>query len=431
MQLKKKLFLLISSLYASYIFVPLILGLTGITIDIIVLIVSTLLVIITPKALMNKTILWFFVYVCILFLYFLFGKVLVLPGISHTSELKRIITEIGMILPTLLIFSGLIYYKDIKLFKSIALMSLLATLFTFVLLIPLIIADNNVLRTSLQSGFRSINFLVPTYVALHSYIIVLPAILYIVKYTKGWMRCNFICATTLYLYIIFNASITTTLIISMLILGFFFVYKNNLQKTGLIIGIFVSIFFFLHISNLLIHVFDFGVSATEGTYSAVKFEGFRDAYLTGKKSSSMAIRDNLHMISFKSFLKSPIWGGSVEKIDLSLNASDIDASSTSVIGGHSSLVDRLGGMGLLGFIPFVMILITSIKTWKKFFRSKNAWYFYCIGIGAAGIILYSKGVFGQEGWFSMLVYLPALILFGNNYIINKTPNISKKNGNPM
>jgi len=419
MNTKKLLFLLVSSLYALYIFIPLILGVTGVTINLISIVVTVLLVILNPKALYNKTFLWFCVYVIVLLLYLMVGKVLSLPGVMYMSEINKLITEIAMILPSILIFFGLIYHKDLKLIKNIAITSLLATLFTFVLLIPLIIVDSNILRFSLASDFRDIYKWMPTYPAMHSYVIVLPALLYVVKYAKGWFKFAFIASTTLYVYIIFNTSITTSLLIAMLILGFFFLYKNNLQKTGLIIGLVVLLIFFLHVSNLLIHVFDFGLTITEDTYSVGKFEGFRDSYLTGIKSSSMAIRDDLHNISFRSFLRNPIWGGNIEKIDLTLDASDVVASSNSVIGGHSSLIDRLGGMGLLGFIPFIMIIITSIKTWKTFFHSRNAWYFYCVGLGAAGILLYTKGLFGQEGWFTMIVYLPALILFGSNYISKK------------
>jgi len=352
------------------------------------------------------------------------GKGLSIPGVMYATEANRLITEAGMILPTLLIYSILIYLNDLSLLKKIALVSLISTLITFIYLIPLIIVNSNILRISLGANFRSMYIGMPTYPAMHSYVIVLPSLLFIFKYAKGWLKYIFLTITGLYLYIIFNASITTTLLIALFIIMFFLLYRNNLKKTMQILGVVVLFVFFLHASDLLINVFDFGVSVTEGTYSQGKFEGFRDAYLTGQKSSSMAERDKLHTISYKSFLKSPLWGLDTKQIDLRNTDADFTIqSSNAVIGGHSSLIDRLGGMGLLGFVPFIMIIVTSVKTWKKFFRSKNAWYFYCVGIGAAGILLYTKGLFGQEGWFTMMVFLPTLTLSRLTYLRRK--NISR------
>lgn len=357
----------------------------------------------------------------------MFGKGLSISGVMFMTETKKFITEIAMILPTLLIFSVLTHLRDYNLIRKIALVSLISTSITFVYLIPLIVENSDVLRLSLKSDFRSTFIGMPTYPAMHSYIIVLPALLFVFKYSKGWIRYVFASISVLYLYIIFKASITTTVLISIAVILFFLIYRNSIKQTIAFMGLFLVSVFILFKTGMLIFILNFGVTLTEGTYSAGKFEGFRDMFLTGKESSALAARNDLHSISLGSFLKNPLFGGDTGHFDLSLvDADNTILSSDAVIGGHSSLLDRLGGMGLLGFIPFVMIMISTINTWKKFFLTKNAWYFYCVGLSSAAIMLYEKGLFGQEGWFTLTLYLPTLILFGDYHIQRKQLGQSSK-----
>lgn len=42
--------------------------------------------------------------------------------------------------------------------------------------------------------------------------------------------------------------------------------------------------------------------------------------------------------------------------------------------------------------------------------------FYYLGLGAAFMILYQKGLFGQEGWLFLMILMPGLIITFRNIV---------------
>ena len=46
--------------------------------------------------------------------------------------------------------------------------------------------------------------------------------------------------------------------------------------------------------------------------------------------------------------------------------------------------------------------------------NKEQRLFYYLGLGVAFMILYQKGLFGQEGWLFMMVLLPGLLISFRN-----------------
>ena len=128
----------------------------------------------------------------------------------------------------------------------------------------------------------------------------------------------------------------------------------------------------------------------------------------GKSDDVVETRSDLHSISLMSFIQNPIWGRNAVRSGTK-EATSVSAEN-SVVGYHSSLLDRLGGMGLLGGLPFVMVFWLIYKDWKKRMPRGDSRYYYLFGVIAAFILLYEKAVFGQEGWFSLCVYLPCMII---------------------
>ena len=156
---------------------------------------------------------------------------------------------------------------------------------------------------------------------------------------------------------------------------------------------------FLHTSGFFIDLFDVLIDFFTGTAVLPKIEAFKNIYLNGdieNSGGSVTGRMNLHDMSWKAFGENFLTGG------------------TSSVGGHSSLLDRLGGMGLFGFIPFVMIIVSQAKMTLRLLRNSEQRVYYYLGLGAALMILYQKGLFGQEGWLFLVVLLPGLIItFGD------------------
>ena len=66
-------------------------------------------------------------------------------------------------------------------------------------------------------------------------------------------------------------------------------------------------------------------------------------------------------------------------------------------------------MGLLGGLPFLMIIVAFVRLFIKIL-SKEAKAFFIIGIVASLVYLYEKGLWGAESWLIMMVIMPMGIL---------------------
>jgi len=75
-------------------------------------------------------------------------------------------------------------------------------------------------------------------------------------------------------------------------------------------------------------------------------------------------------------------------------------------------------MGLVAFIPFIMMIFAQIKMVLKLITNSEQRLFYYLGLGVAFAILYQKGLFGQEGWLFMMVLLPGLLITMQNGVTN-------------
>ena len=82
------------------------------------------------------------------------------------------------------------------------------------------------------------------------------------------------------------------------------------------------------------------------------------------------------------------------------------------IGNHSNILDRLGGMGLLCFVPYILFIISI---WRSFIhRLKGApqsTFYYNLGCIIVIILLYEKGLFSYEGWSFFAVILPISAIY--------------------
>lgn len=407
MNFKKKAFLAITIFYIVYLFVPLLGNYTPINSTSASIITAGSLFLMYSGLIKNKIFVWYASYLSILAFFVFIGHTITI-GLGDMSEFRKLLIETGFTLPTIMIFLVLRKYNELKLYRIIAYTALAANILSFLYCIPLIAINPNILRAYISIGIDDLSRIgIPTYQALHSYVIFIPALIYCIRVSRGKIKYLFIGCFLLYLYIIYNASITTNLVITLMILLFSLLYKENIQKAVIKTSIFCLFVLGLHLGGAIEKLFDVAIVFTEGTYSNAKIQGFKDMYI-GKSDDVVEGRSNLHTISIMSFIQSPIWG--MNEVRKDVMDADFITEDNSVVGGHSSLLDRFGGMGLLGGIPFVMIFWLIYKDWKNRMPRGDSHYFYMFGVIAAFILLYGKGVFGQEGWFSLCIYLPCMIL---------------------
>ena len=194
------------------------------------------------------------------------------------------------------------------------------------------------------------------------------------------------------LFFIIIYSYVTAIIIVLVGVIVFSVIISRAKKGTVAVWIF---FLFL----ILILLFAFGVidiildqiaefymgTSTYGKMKSIKYA------LNGQRTLN---RTSFHMQSWYAFENNPIIG-------------------SMPVGGHSSVLDRLGGLGLLGFIPFTGMFISIIKVENRHYSNKAINYYHLM-VCATLVLLYEKGLFGAEGWLFFGVLCPACLTTFDN-----------------
>lgn len=89
-------------------------------------------------------------------------------------------------------------------------------------------------------------------------------------------------------------------------------------------------------------------------------------------------------------------------------------------GGHSILLNRLGTTGLIGFIPYALMLYFIFIQWYKAIPSSSKYYYLLAWLGVI-ILLYNKNCFGSAGFCFICIAMPCLC-FTFNYPETILPN---------
>ena len=129
----------------------------------------------------------------------------------------------------------------------------------------------------------------------------------------------------------------------------------------------------------------------DGTAVAYKLQDIHDSMVFGSvQGESITGRMSYHQISKDAFFENPIFG-------------------IGKAGGHSKILDLLGCMGLLVFIPYFAIIWNTMKMQIRNISTQLAAAFIVCGYLAAAIYLYEKGIFGAPGYLIMIVVVPSII----------------------
>lgn len=397
MPLKKRIFLAVSLFYILYTVVPIIPDFTGMEVWLVNLVTFITLFVLYPRAFTNPVIYWFLAYAAILAIYVLVEKPLTI-GIGSVQDSKKVIIEYAFMLPSFSIFSILYYLKDLRLFKYVAIGGLSFVVISFLYLVPMLLVDGEILREAhILITERNIGtFGVPNYTLMHAYIIAVPALLYGIRVFNGVKNWVFIAVLILFIFIILHTYVTTSLIITFGVVIFSLLYDvRNKARSFLLMLLMVVVVYFLHMTGVFIQLFDFLIRFFEGTAVEPKIEGFKFIYLGGDIESSgghITGRMSFHEMSWNAFSENFLVGG------------------TSPVGGHSQIIDRLGGMGIIPFIPFVMIIVSLIRMSLRLIKEKEQRVFYFLGLFSVLTLLYQKGLFDQEGWLFFILLMPGLIM---------------------
>lgn len=400
--IKEKFFLLITSIYVIWLTFPLASYAFPISSSGILNAVTFITVLVLyPKAMMNKAFLWTLVYLGILFLYVQVGKEIPVGGGDYSGS-RRLLIESAFILPSVAILSVLIYERKIKLFRGIAIIAILSLTISFVIIIPMLLVDGDLLRSTVEGEVRVTIPGVPYYTLVHAYALLLIPLLYVTKSaTKKTSRMAWIFFALIG-FIVFSSKVTTILLILIFSLFFYFINKKSTNRTLILAGILAFVFLVLYATGILNVILDWIAElfkSNEMYYKKIKAITSTLRHSSGD-TYAVDVREYLHSKSWSAFFSNPITG-------------------SIGLGGHSGVLDRLGGLGLMGFIPFVLMIIYDIRITLKLFSSKFQKRYFIAASGMAILLLYEKGLFGQEGWLFFLVLCPSIMFLGINSFTNQ------------
>ena len=259
----------------------------------------------------------------------------------------------------------------------------------------------NSLRAALKEQGATINIAgLPNYSLMHAYVLFLPVLCYAAKANQGWKKRFAILGLGVLCFVIYDTFVTTSLIlmIAIVLFSIFYTSKNSVLF-AIIVMVLALLVYVLYQGGFFITLIDWIMPAFEGTAVEPKLVDMQDSIRQGQLTGgTITGRQNLHDISWNSFFQNPFFG-------------------TSVVGGHSSLIDRLGGMGILAGVPFAMIFVTFVKRMVKFYDTKHAKAFFWVGIIVGFLFLYLKGNWGSESWLMYMVLMPmGILVFERNYL---------------
>ena len=393
---KDKIFVIVSFIYMLYVVFPLFADLTNIPVVVPALLVVSVITLLYSGVYSKKPVVCLSFYALMLIIYSLVGARIHINGVNGSLPTWwRIMIEIAWILPPLLIAVVLWMKNDKNLFKLFGYGSLAILVISLIYILPLIITSKNVLREAekIDEAFRPIGL--PGYDLMHSYTLVLVPLCYMLRKEFNKRRgilIYLLSIAALFFYIVIQTAVTTSLVVSCCIFLFMFIYseKNNvitivrLVFWGGLLYVLYQLGFFLWLVDELKPVF-------EGTAVSYKLQDIHDSMVFGSlQGESITGRMSYHQISKDAFFENPIFG-------------------IGKAGGHSKILDLLGCMGLLVFIPYFAMIWNTMKMQICSVSTHLAGVFVACGYFAATIFLYEKGVFGAPGYLIMMVIVPSII----------------------
>lgn len=399
MQTRKSIFLYAALCYTLYIIFPLFGDMAALPVWLPSMLTVAVLFFLYPKAFTNNKVMkWFWVYAVVLGIYVLFGKPLTI-GIGTVADSKKIFIEFAYILPTIGIFSIFDYLKDQELANKYVTWSLIILYASFVVAVPLMVQYNS-LREALSQQDETLTISgLPGYSLMHAYALFIPAVCYAVKKNTGYKRLLWIIGLVTLFFVVYSTFVTTSLIIALAIIVFAFTYNGRQSSSyWFTLAALAFLFFILYEAGVFVSLIDAVYPWFEGTPVESKLNDFRVSMIGGElQGGTIETRQRLHVRSWDAFFTNPIWG-------------------TPNVGGHSSLLDRFGGLGLLGGLPFLMIFISFYQLGRKWFLDARVRFFFSLGILAGLVFLYQKGNWGAESWLMLMVMMPMTIwVLGNTH----------------
>lgn len=208
-----------------------------------------------------------------------------------------------------------------------------------------------------------------------------------------WLLLLFACFALIY-----ASGATTSLLLGLIALIAAVVLSEDKKKNILRLSLIVlSSIPFLNEDFMVKTVRTMEDIVGEDSYFYMRLYDIENSITGEVNTGDVEVRSNIYGDSWDAFLESPLLG--------------IDAE----VGGHSIVLDILATMGVVGFVPFIFLLL-SIYLWSKKRLPPDTRPYYFLGFFIGVLMLSLKSMNNMEMWFFLICLLPILI---SRYGVNK------------
>lgn len=296
-------------------------------------------------------------------------------------------------------------FDDNKTVKSLALFSYIYIFVTVILSIIVMTNDPTALRqqqamTVMEEYASALQYNkqgLASY-AFAAMIMCMPAVLISVYKTTANARVRFLSIIGIVFCLVFMwmGQVTTTLLIC-ICLAFISIFLKNSSSKGIFIGAALLI---LVVGLFGGSIIDSVAPYTEGTAMETKFNNFSSKAHSGvddTEEGSVQGRMALTSLTLKVFSEHPILG-----------------DPHGYIGGHNYYIDRFALYGIIGVIPFFLMLYFFYKDAFRFLPPKKHSIYKLIFLGfiVLGIL---KNISGMEYWLFMFCFYPFILKYSTKF----------------
>lgn len=374
--------------------------------DAVMLLCTTFLLFFIDRHYINqKSFGWLLLYSLIVILNFFAGD-------DYFSNYIHVFEETGLLLLPSALFYYTVKHDNVKLMKWIVLLFLVHT--TYVTIASSVIeaiepgsirytvvwsfyGEWNTINNYLRHGLSS-------YMFPHALPIVIPPLILGLKSNRFSKRIKFLMLLSLIstLYLIYLSSVATALLLAVLICIMSLMVKEDTLKNNfniiLSVGIVsLPILIILLNESVLLSILGFFSTIFDNTAFASKFVDMEQSLRLNAASGDIESRMSRYQITQDALAGNFIFG------------------TNKPMGGHSALFDRLGALGFIGVVPYVIFLYLQIKLTQYFIPVKSIIY-YAIGLFAGFVMLLTKNTNNWYLWSCMFLYMPLMtILFSSKH----------------
>lgn len=211
--------------------------------------------------------------------------------------------------------------------------------------------------------------------------------------TKIKICCALMIIACLFLTWLSESMTALMLVILMIILGFWVNTRLSFRRNVIIIAFFVGLSVLLMSSDqIMMDILDVSSNLVgEESMQYAKIEEMRKALIEDQATGDLLSRMDRYQLSISQFLGNPILGTNMKP------------------GRHSSLLDKLATLGLVGFVPLMLFFWNYLKTiWKTLLPNRRIYYLECII--AAFLMVFFKGMWVWPIFFFLFMVTPSMLV---------------------